>query len=83
MFGRRVGKNDGDSGWGFWGLHGWFLTDLLSPAARGWMRVPVSRVSSSWVLGPVPYAWGGGSGSLGGAACSAIWELQQYTTLHD
>ncbi|KAH3871386.1 hypothetical protein DPMN_034586 [Dreissena polymorpha] len=39
-----VGKNDGDSGWGFGGLHGWFLTDLLSRAARGWMRVLVSRV---------------------------------------
>ncbi|KAH3801214.1 hypothetical protein DPMN_154861 [Dreissena polymorpha] len=64
-----VGKNDGDSGWGFGGLHGWFLTDLLSRAARGWMRVLVSRVFSGWVLGPGPYAGagggGGGSGSLG------------------
>ncbi|KAH3786687.1 hypothetical protein DPMN_164796 [Dreissena polymorpha] len=49
-----VGKNDGDSGWGFGGLHGWFLTDLLSRAARGWMRVLVSRVFSGWVLGPGP-----------------------------
>ncbi|KAH3834034.1 hypothetical protein DPMN_107456 [Dreissena polymorpha] len=43
MFGRRVGKSDGDSGWGFGRLHGRFLADLLSRAARGWMRVLVSR----------------------------------------
>ena len=90
MFGRWVGKNDGDSGWGFGGLHGWFLTDLLSRAARGWMRVLVWRVFSGGVLGPGPYAGAGGGLGLArrgcacaGAACSAIWELQRYTALHD
>ncbi|KAH3889061.1 hypothetical protein DPMN_013109 [Dreissena polymorpha] len=89
MFGRRVGKNDGDSGWGFGRLHCRFLADLLSRAARGWMRVLVSRDFGGWGLGPGPYAGAGGLGlarrgcARVGAACSAIWELQQYTALHD
>ncbi|KAH3787528.1 hypothetical protein DPMN_165652 [Dreissena polymorpha] len=92
MFGRRVGKNDGDSGWGFVELLGRFLADLLSRAARGWIRVLVSRGFSGWGIGPGPYAGVGGGVGLGlarrgcacaGAACSALWELQQDTALHD
>ncbi|KAH3852933.1 hypothetical protein DPMN_095454 [Dreissena polymorpha] len=51
---RRVGKNDGDSGCGFGKLLGRFLADLLSRAARGWMRVLVSGGSSGWGLGAGP-----------------------------
>ncbi|KAH3822923.1 hypothetical protein DPMN_124717 [Dreissena polymorpha] len=58
MFGRRVGKNDGDSGWGFVKLLGRFLADLLSRASRGWC---LSRG-----VGPGPYA-GAGFCALGTA----------------
>ncbi|KAH3785827.1 hypothetical protein DPMN_163921 [Dreissena polymorpha] len=47
MFGRRVRMGDGDSGWGSVRLHGRPWPDLLSCAARGWMRVRLSREASA------------------------------------
>ncbi|KAH3861646.1 hypothetical protein DPMN_024580 [Dreissena polymorpha] len=90
MFGRRVGKNDGDSGWGFVELFGRFLADLLSRAARGWMRVLASRGFSGRGSGRGrKWARGRGLGlarrgcARAGAACYALWELQRDTALHD
>ncbi|KAH3695874.1 hypothetical protein DPMN_083332 [Dreissena polymorpha] len=88
MFGRRVGKNDGDSGCGFGKLLGRFLADLLSRAARGWMRVLVSGGSSGWGLGRGRMRGGGLGLARRGcacalAACSALWELERDTAFHD
>ncbi|KAH3816825.1 hypothetical protein DPMN_118348 [Dreissena polymorpha] len=69
IFGRRVGKNDGDSGCGFGKPLGRFLADLLSRAARGWMGVLVSGA---------PAVGGSGRGRMrarggGGARARSAW----------
>ncbi|KAH3753729.1 hypothetical protein DPMN_188372 [Dreissena polymorpha] len=47
MFGRRVGMGDGDSGWCSVRLLGRPWTDVLSRAARVWIRVRLSREASA------------------------------------
>ncbi|KAH3733621.1 hypothetical protein DPMN_040053 [Dreissena polymorpha] len=87
MFRRRVGMGDDDSGLGSMRLLSRQWTDLLSCAARGWMRVRLSREASA--------AGGSGRGRLrvragvwparlgcacAGAAYSALWELRREAT---
>ncbi|KAH3815616.1 hypothetical protein DPMN_144144 [Dreissena polymorpha] len=94
MFGRRVEKRDDDSGWGSVRLLGRpltdLLTDLLSCAARWWMRVrlsreaPAVRVSERGRLLLLAVSGPLGVGALvRGAACPALWELAQDTAFYD
>ncbi|KAH3839494.1 hypothetical protein DPMN_112925 [Dreissena polymorpha] len=83
MFDRRVGKNDGDSGWDFVMLLDRPLTDMLSSSKRVDEGACLERLQRLGARAGAVCGREGGGCARAGVACSALLELKRDTPFHD